>query len=566
MIILLLFAFLGGVVTIASPCILPILPVVLSGSLSGGRKRPWGIITGFIISFTVFTLFLTAIVNLLGISADFLRNLSIVIIFIFGLTLISPVMQMRSERIFSHFTSKAPQPRGQGFWGGIAIGLSIGLVWTPCVGPILASVISLALTGQVSGSAVFITLAYSLGTALPMLAIMYGGRGILAHMGGISRNTQMIQRAFGVLMILTAIAIFFNYDRKFQTFVLNIFPSYGKGLTSFEDSPLVRSVLNGNSEETQDLGKGAPEIIPGGEWFNSMPVTLKELEGKRVVLLDFFTYSCINCIRTIPYLNAWYNTYDKDGLTIIGVHTPEFEFEKNPDNVKKALQDLGIRYPVVQDNNYATWLAYNNQYWPAKYLIDIQGKVVYSHFGEGNYDVTQNRITDALRDRSRALGLDMNIGNDSSVVEPQNVRVESPEVYFGSGRNEYLKNGKQGQAGKQTFLYPKNIVVNSLYLSGSWDIAEEYAQSLDANEKIIFRYRAKNVFFVAGSVNGVTVRLLKDGKPLGQNAGKDVSDDSRVMIKDNRLYHLIEDDSFGEHTLELDIEGPGLKAYTFTFG
>ncbi|KKQ55938.1 MAG: hypothetical protein US74_C0021G0017 [Parcubacteria group bacterium GW2011_GWA2_38_13] len=552
--------------TILSPCILPILPVVLSGSLGGGKKRPWGIIVGFVAGFTIFTLFLTAIVNAFGISANFLRNLSFVVIFIFGLALISSKMQIWSERIFSKLAARASRPHGQGFWGGVVIGLSIGLIWTPCVGPILASVISLALTGQVSGFAFFITLAYSLGTALPMMAIMFGGRGLLARVPALTRNTQIIQKAFGVCMILVAVAIFFNYDRKFQTFVLNIFPNYGAGLTALEDNALVRAMLDRTSSPIRDLQGIAPEIISGGEWFNSDPVTIEALRGQQVVLIDFFTYSCINCIRTIPYLNAWHNAYAKDGLTIIGIHTPEFEFEKNPENVTKALNDLGIRYGVVQDNNYATWRAYNNHYWPAKYLIDINGKIVYSHFGEGSYDITEGRIQDALKERLRALGVDANINTDTVVIESQDVRAGSPEIYFGFSRNEYLKNGKQNQGGVQTFQYPENISTNSLYLFGKWKIAEEYAQSMDADEKIIFQYRSKNVFFVAGSESPVAIQILQDGKPLEQGFGKDVLPNGSVIIKDNRLYHLIGDDSFGEHTLELRIGSGGLKAYTFTFG
>src|SRR3990172_2867947 len=380
MILLILFAFLAGVVTILSPCILPILPVVLSSSLTGGKKRPLGVVAGFIISFTFFTLFLSLIVKSLGIPADFLRSFSIIVIALFGIGLLLPNFQALLERLFTTFSRFSPKlNQNSGFSGGLLIGASIGLIWTPCVGPILASIISLAITGSVSGQAALITFSYSLGTAIPMLAIVYGGRNLLNKVPWLTRNTVKIQKAFGVLMILTALAIFFNLDRKFQTFILDKFPNYGTGLTSFEDNETIRRALDrldGGEVSEEDMGKptfnllddsgvNAPELIPGGDWFNTKPLTLKELRGK-VVMVDFWTYTCINCIRTLPYLRDWYEKYADKGLVIIGVHTPEFEFEKSPENVQKAIEDFEIKYPVMQDNNYATWRVYDNYYWPAK--------------------------------------------------------------------------------------------------------------------------------------------------------------------------------------------------------
>ncbi|MBU0612376.1 cytochrome c biogenesis CcdA family protein, partial [Patescibacteria group bacterium] len=265
MLLLLLFAFIGGVVTILSPCIMPILPIILSGSVGGGKKKPLGIVFGFILSFTFFTLFLTSIVNILGISADFLRNLSMIVILGFGISLLVPKFQVVLEKLFSKLANKTPkQGESTGFGGGIVIGLSLGLIWTPCVGPILASVISLAITGSVTGSAFFITIAYSLGTAIPMLIIMYGGRQLLQKVPGLLKNTGKIQKAFGVLMIITAIGIFFNADRSFQSYILKVFPNYGTGLTSLEDNDAIKDELEKLQDEPLDednMGKTTDQIM-----------------------------------------------------------------------------------------------------------------------------------------------------------------------------------------------------------------------------------------------------------------------------------------------------------------
>jgi cytochrome c biogenesis protein CcdA len=285
MLLLIGFAFLAGVVTILSPCILPVLPIVLSGSVATGKRRPLGIVTGFILSFTFFTLFLSAIVKATGLSADALRTFAVVVIFLLGVSMLVPQFQVLLEKVFSKMTSFLPQSsHSTGFGGGLVTGITLGLIWTPCVGPILASVISLALTGSVNGGAVLITLAYALGTALPMLGILYGGRGLLHRVPWLLRNAGKLQKAFGVLMILTAIGIHFNIDRKFQTFLLETFPGYGAGLTQFEDNEAVREQLDalqdeeasGAEEEKED---GAPELVPGGDWLHTEPLTLESLRG-----------------------------------------------------------------------------------------------------------------------------------------------------------------------------------------------------------------------------------------------------------------------------------------------
>lgn len=554
MILLIAFAFLAGIVTILSPCILPVLPIILSSSVGGvdvGKKRPFGVVVGFIASFTFFTLFLSTIVHVSGISADSLRIVSVFVIAAFGLSLLIPQIQRLVELAFAKLTRFLPQSNsGTGFWSGVIVGLSLGLLWTPCVGPILASVISLAITGTVTLNSFLITFAYSVGTAIPMFAIMIGGQNLLSKAPWLMRNTLKIQKAFGVIMILTAVAIFFNLDRSFQTFILEKFPNYGTGLTKLEDNTQVRQQLNevgGNKQIKQsDMGKPmfdllspkgtyAPEIIPGGQWFNNKPLTLKELRGK-VVIIDFWTYSCINCQRTLPYMRAWWQKYKDKGLVIIGVHSPEFEFEKDAGNLNKAIADFGLEYPIVQDNNFDTWRAYNNHYWPAKYFIDKDGFVRYMHFGEGDYDKSEEVIQELLNEAG-ASDVPTTVDNPS-----YNVYSKTPETYLGSARTNFL-----------------------VSLQGTWNVTTEYA-SAGSGSTLTLNFEAKDVYLVMKPSNGIKsakVKVYVDG--TAQYFGDD-NKDGVVTVTEDRLYHLVKLSEPGKHVLKLEFTDGGVDAYAFTFG
>jgi cytochrome c biogenesis protein CcdA/thiol-disulfide isomerase/thioredoxin len=579
MTILILFAFLAGIVTILSPCILPVLPLVLSSSVTGSQRRPLGVVLGFVASFTFFTLFLSTLVKLLHIPADSLRLLAVIVISLFGLSLLLPQTQLLLERLFTKLSRFTPQASDStGFSSGFLIGISIGLVWTPCVGPILASIISLALAGTVTGSAVFITLAYSLGTALPMLAVIAGGRQLLNRVPWLTSHTSQIQKAFGLLMLVTAVGIFFNLDRRFQVYLLNRFPNYGTGLTQFEDNPLVRRQLDqlpSNPQTTPDLGQPmppppdssstlAPELIPGGQWFNLPPgqnsLTLADLRG-RVVLIDFWTYTCINCIRTLPYLKSWYAKYQPSGLTIIGVHTPEFEFEKDPDNLQKAISDFGLTYPIVQDNDYATWQAYDNHYWPAKYLIDKDGRLRYTHFGEGKYDETEQKIQELLAE----IGSSPNLPIDNPDYQ---VDTRTPELYLGSDRLSHLANPDQFTPGQPTtFQLPKSTPLHDFSFSGTWTVYPEYSQP-SANSTLVLNFYSKDVFLVLRTSDNQPGRLqvtLDDSPLLDSQAGANVQD-GLVTVTTNRLYHLIHLENAGSHTLQLQFLDPNLELFAFTFG
>lgn len=550
MLILLIFSFLAGIVTILSPCILPILPIVLSGGITGGKKRPLGIVTGFVLSFTFFTLFLSLIVRSTGVSPDALRFVSVVIVAAFGVSMLIPRFQILLERLFSRVagvvgSASAATENRPDFIAGFLIGMSLGLVWTPCVGPILAAIITLAATSQVTADSIAITFAYSIGTAIPLLAITQGGRSLLTKHPGLVKNSAAIQKMFGILMILTAIAIYTNLDRKFQTYILTKFPQYGVGLTTLEDNALVRTALEDMSETAANLGT-APELIPGGTWFNSDPLTLVNLRGK-VVLVDFWTYTCINCIRTLPYLRAWHKKYAGDGLVIIGVHTPEFEFEKNPENVQKAVDDFQLEYPVMQDNDYATWRAYHNRYWPAKYLIDKAGRIVYTHFGEGAYDETEAQI-------QKLLSVTASIDNPT-----YSVRARTPELYLGYLRIDALASPEQLVRDRASdYSIPQPIPRDTFAFAGEWSVGPERAR-MAAGGKLVLHFDAQNVFLVmrpekTGAVGNV--RVILDGKDTGDT----------ITVNGDQLYEILSLPEPGDHVLELEFLDGNIELYAFTFG
>ncbi|MCZ7392335.1 MAG: redoxin domain-containing protein [Candidatus Methanoperedens sp.] len=338
---------------------------------------------------------------------------------------------------------------------------------------------------------------------------------------------------------------------------------------------------NITQEEVRPLNKEklakyplAKEIVNPSGYINTDKITVSELVGKKVILIDFWTYSCINCQRTIPYLNSWYEKYKDKGLVIIGVHTPEFLFEQKYENVQAAVQKFGVKYPVVLDNSYSTWTAYNNLYWPHKYLIDIDGFIVYDHIGEGAYDETEQKIQELLNERMAVLKINESVTTEiSKPAGAMNVdftKVGSPEVYFGAGRNVYLGNGKLNTVGIQNLSEPMEVKTNILYLVGGWNFQDQFAENENSLAKIIFRYSAKSVYFVASAKDGATIQVFRDGKPLGDEAGGDVvmkNGLSIVNVSEPHLYKLIEDPAgYGEHTLEIIVENPGLQAFTFTFG
>ncbi len=426
MLILILFAVLAGAGTALSPCVLPVLPAMLSAAGVGGRRRPLGVVLGLMVTFTITIVGIASVVGGVGLGSDPLRDLAVAVLLVMGLALIVPGLTDGVEARMSRLARFGPRTRGDGFASGLLVGAALGFVYTPCAGPILAAVISVS---AASGRTIAVAIAYALGSGAVLLALALGGHKLFDRVRRAGRGPAL-QRVLGAIMVLTAVAIATELDVNFDQYVAQHIPEVNL-TASLEKSHAVESrlpELTGHKAKFQastatpsephdasqaklladarglkDLGT-APEFTETEDWFNTpgdRPLTLAGLRG-RVVLVDFWTYTCINCIRTLPYLKAWDAAYRHDGLTIVGVETPEFAFEHDASNVANAIEQFGIHYPVVQDNNMGTWNAYGNEYWPADYLIDSTGQVRYATFGEGDYPQTETAIRALLAEVRRA--------------------------------------------------------------------------------------------------------------------------------------------------------------------
>lgn len=579
--LLLLFAFLSGVVTIFAPCIWPILPIILSSGVSGGEKKPIGVVTGLMVSFTLFTLTLSYILKVVPLDPDTLRLFAVAVISLLGFTLVVPALGRLLEGWVSRLSSSGGGlfQKRDGFKGGFITGFALGVVWSPCAGPILATVATLAATQTLNLSIVLVTVSFVLGVGVPLFILALLGQHILTRTRVLSPYTARIQQVFGVIMIASALAIYTGYDQVLQVKFAEFCSANGVTfLDRFQTNSAVTAALEElrntdetkqafvpgkkkNSETLENYGT-APEFTGIMNWLNvDQPLRLSDLRGK-VVLVDFWTYSCINCIRTLPYLTSWYEKYKDQGLVIVGVHTPEFEFEKKTANVADALERYGIKYPVAQDNNYATWQAYNNHYWPAHYLIDAEGNVREYHFGEGNYEETERAIQELLREAGQT------VDEEVSSLQAETVsRGQTPETYLGSGRMERFASPESVTGAKQIFTAPVNLALHSFAYSGSWTVERERALSA-SSASLKLHFNGKKVFLVmapdiVGEKRTVEVRL--DGQAIeNMSAGSDVHD-GRVTVDEDRLYELVNLGNGGEeHVLELLFDS-GTAVYAFTF-
>ena len=540
MLLLLCFAFLAGIVTVLSPCILPILPAILSASTAGGKRRPLGIIIGLICSFSFFTLSLTAIVSATGLSAGHLRGVAIFLIFFFGLVMLFPRLSNWFAKTTAVFASAGQkiQPRGSesGFWGGVIFGVALGLLWTPCAGPILGAITTLVATHAVSASAVLLTLAYSIGAGIPLFLITYGSSKIVNSSRFLSKHTEKIRCFFGGVMVLLAVALTFHWEMVVEQKLLRFLPQ-----SLVENNPRLDEELSKVRGKLPMQGK-APEFAGITQWINSPPLTMEKLRGK-VVLIDFWTYSCINCLRTLPYLKAWDTAYRDKGLVIVGVHTPEFEFEKDPANVEKAVKDLGIFYPVALDNNYETWSAYHNQYWPAHYLIDQEGNIRMVHFGEGAYSETENGI--------RAL---LGLAPLTMKEFEKEARPLTPETYLGSARGgSYISeiSLRPGEAAQYSFTPP--LGNNQVGLKGLWRVESEYIEAEGDACYLDLNFLAKQVYLVLAGSSSEPLQVFLDGKLV-----------KKINLDGDRKYDIAST-SYGRHQLSIRVPR-GIRAYAFTFG
>lgn len=568
---LLIISFIAGVLTVLAPCILPLLPVVIGTSASGRSKStPYIVVGSLAISIILFTYLLKASTAFIMIPPEVWTYISGGIIILFGLVMLFPTIWENLPGI-SKISVKSNKLVGEGyqkksFWGDVLIGAGLGPVFSSC-SPTYFIILASVLPASFLLGTVYL-FSYTLGLALILLLIAILGERFSTKLSKFSDSRGWLKRVIAILFIILGILIVTGYEKKLEVKLLD---SGFFDVTKVEQS-LLKSLDNNkeNKKESKNSTdtEGTPyvEIENPSGFVNVDSISLEELVGEKVILVDFMTYSCINCQRTFPYVTAWYDKYKDQGLEIIGIHTPEFAFEKDINNVRDAMKKYGIEYPVVLDNEYSTWRAYDNHYWPRKYLIDIHGNIVYDHIGEGAYEETEMKIKELLEERAQFLGEEA-VNDENLIVS--NIpglknQSNSPETYFGSKRNEYLANGTPGLSGERAYFLPETFMKNMLYFKGVWNLEEEYAESV-LQSSVVYRYDAKEVYIVADADSEIEVEVFQDGKPIGIAGGEDVLN-GIVKMKESRLYKIVNNNNSGEHLLELRVKSKGLRFYAFTFG
>jgi cytochrome c biogenesis protein CcdA/thiol-disulfide isomerase/thioredoxin len=550
-------AFAAGVITAVSPCVLPVLPIVFSGGATGSGRRPYAIIAGLATCFLVSILFASWVLKQLHLPQDLLRNLSIALLFLLAATLIFPQLGVLIERPLSRLSRRPSGDLG----GGFLLGCALGFVFVPCGGPAIAFVTSSAATLDFGTKTFAVAISYTIGASAVLLAVAMGGR---RTAGRLRTGMERLRPVFGAVLAAAALALVFNADTKLQTAV----PNWTNFLQRHTESSATgdRAFRNGqnvterrpaasnatpvtNRSSLPDYGP-APQFAGIQQWLNTpgdRPLTLAGLRG-RVVLIDFWTYSCINCIRTLPHLEAWDRAYRNDGLTIVGVHTPEFAFEHVVSNVKKAIHDFGIRYPVAIDNDYGTWNAWGNNAWPAEYLIDRSGHVRSYKAGEGDYDGSEREIRQLLAEGGPTPTGRLVAGPDMTPTE-----LTTPESYLGYERLDRFAGPDRIVPGAaSTYRFPSSLAQDDLAYSGRWRVQGQRIVAL-RNARLRLHFHAKNVYLVLGGKG--TAQVLVDGRP--------VKTDRVTGIP--RLHTLLSYPAVHDAVLELRFS-PGVAGYAFTFG
>ncbi|WP_115702051.1 cytochrome c biogenesis protein DipZ [Legionella sainthelensi] len=537
-----ILGFIEGFGLIISPCILPILPIFLAGSLTGSKKRPVGIIIGFTLFFSLLVFFSHQLVQYFDINFNWVRDFGYAILLLLGSIMLSNYLTEQFSKITQGFTrignffSTANDSEG-GFWNGLLFGCLIAIIWTPCAGPILAAIIVQTALEKATFVSFLTLTAFALGAAIPMLIISLYGKKLINTFTFFKTRAIIFRKFLGGLIIASVV-----YMLYFEGVVVSTSVTPQTGIKTST------SLIDGLW-----LTYPAPPIEGIDAWINSPPLHIKDLKGK-VVLVDFWTYSCINCLRTLPYIKDWYKRYHKQGLVIIGVHTPEFDFEKKLTNVEAAVKLYGILYPVALDNQYVTWSNYENHYWPAHYLINKKGDVVYKHFGEGDYDITENNIRFLLGVK--------NLTTFESTQDNAVSFTQTPETYLGYGRADtsyspILKKDKTVQ-----YHFSPKLSVNAWSLEGLWQVHEEYISAEEANAALKIHFKAGKVYAVMGNntAKPINVKVI-----LSDSNGKKIKENN-VLVDKYSIYQLVAQNKFTNGYLLVIVNDPGVQFYTFTFG
>jgi cytochrome c biogenesis protein CcdA/thiol-disulfide isomerase/thioredoxin len=621
--LLFVLAYLGGVLTIVSPCILPVLPFVFARAGQPFLRSTLPMLVGMAATFAAVAT-LAAVGGGWAVEAnEYGRYAAMALLAVFGIILLFPALSDYLTRPLVSLGARLSQSADKGARNGgstiiasLLLGVATGLLWAPCAGPVLGLILTGAALQGASVGTTLLLLAYALGAATSLcLALLIGGRVYQAMKNSLGVG-EWVRRGLGVLVLVAVVAIGLGLDTGFLTQaslastasleqnLVDRFHAQQSGDQAMAGEMKSSVVMSGGSNQSGDgnqmmmaanpammsatnamMMKGTPqaaaEELPveptmpkfdgAVQWLNSPPLTAESLKGK-VVLVDFWTYSCINCIRAIPYVKAWAEKYKDQGLVVIGVHSPEFAFEKNVDNVKKAIGDLGITYPVAVDNNYAIWRAFDNEYWPAHYFIDAQGRVRHHHFGEGSYDESEHVIQQLLAEAGKT-----NVAKDVVDVKASGAEaasdeadVQSPETYVGYMRSQNFV-GTEGTVNDAAHTYVAATPrLNEWGLTGNWTVGSEQAGLNDANGSIYYRFHARDLHLVLGpGADGKPVRfqVTVDGKAPGDSHGVDTDANGNGTVTGQRLYQLVRQGGpVADHTFEIKFLDPGVQAFAFTFG
>ncbi|ACC74501.1 cytochrome c biogenesis protein DipZ [Paraburkholderia phymatum] len=603
--LLIVLAYLGGALTILSPCILPVLPFVFARADQPFVRTGLPLLGGMALTFALVATLAAVGGGWVTQANQYGRWIAIVLLGVFGLTLLLPRFADRlmhplvsaGNRLTTLARTDGSQPRiGSSF----LLGIATGLLWAPCAGPILGLVLTGAALRGASVGTTLLLLAYAAGAATSLaIALLIGGK-VFAAMKRSLGAGEWVRRGIGAAMLCGVVAIALGFDTGVLTKVSTVAtsgieqhlldklsppkPAANEAMMSANlpaitqaagVTPPAGTMMRASTAAAPLPVEGTlPQLTGAVQWLNSPPLTAGQLRGK-VVLVDFWTYSCINCLRSLPYVKAWSQKYRDMGLVVIGVHAPEFAFERNIDNVKKAVHDLGVDYPVAIDNNYAIWRAFGNQYWPAHYFIDVQGRIRHHHFGEGEYEQSEKVIQQLLADAGHpeaaqvATGLEQHAKGVEAAADGNDMM--SPETYIGYARAEnFMSPGGEARNRAHAYTEPSSPDVNDWGLAGTWKVGAEHATLAAPDGRIVYRFHARDLHLVLGPGAGgrpVHFRVTIDGAAPGDARGTDVNADGTGIVTEQRLYQLVrQTGDVADHTFAIEFLDPGVEAYAFTFG
>ncbi|HEY4084586.1 MAG TPA: cytochrome c biogenesis protein DipZ [Bryobacteraceae bacterium] len=570
--VLVLLAYIGGLLTILSPCILPVLPFVFARSGQPFRRSGLPLLAGMVLTFSVVASLATAGGNWAVRTNQYGRAAALILFGALGLALIFPALSDRLTRPIVRLGGAISEGRRNGSaLNSFVLGIGTGFLWAPCAGPILGLILTGAALQGVSASTAGLLLAYALGAATSLaVALLAGNRVFAALKRGLGAE-QWVRRVLGAVILFAVAAVALGFDKGVLTQV-----SLSSGTSQLEQSVLNR-LHPAAAATSEDRGSGSalttlPPLDGATTWINSAPLTPAALKG-HVVLIDFWTYSCINCLRTLPYVKSWYEKYKDSGLIVIGIHTPEFPFEKDEASVRGAVRDLGVAYPVAMDNDYRIWRAFHNQYWPAHYFIDATGVIRFHHDGEGDYAQSEQWIRMLLAEANHTAlpPVAAEISGAGTQAAPDAADIQSYETYVGYEEAEsFVSPGGLVNDKPAVYRAPAALDLNEWAFEGNWQDSAKSAAAMASGAAITYRFHSRDLHLVLGpSDNGnpVRFRVTIDGKEPGDDHGTDTDAHGNGVVTADKLYQLIrQKDSIRDRTFRIEFLDPGVRAYSFTFG